>query len=174
MTENKKNLPEDMKLFREVVSDAKPVVTKTLPPEIPSLAKASGGKPATGTYTPAAPAAPPPAPRNLRAGDGVDTATLKKFQAGEMMMEAVLDLHGFTAEQASQKLNKFITDTFVRGSRCVLIITGKGEEGGGVLKREVPRWLESATLVQKILAISEARPKHGGQGALYVLLRRQR
>jgi DNA-nicking Smr family endonuclease len=54
----------------------------------------------------------------------------------------------------------------------VLVITGHGRIGGGVLKSAVPRWLHEPELRRHVLAIAPARPQHGGAGALYVLLRR--
>ena len=62
------------------------------------------------------------------------------------------------------------------GRRCVLVITGRGlgPDGPGVLKRAVPRWLAEAGLRRRILAVAAAQPRHGGAGALYLLLRRQR
>jgi DNA-nicking Smr family endonuclease len=56
----------------------------------------------------------------------------------------------------------------------LLIITGKGSDGNGILKQQLPRWLETDILKSKILAMTPARPEDGGHGALYVLLRRIR
>jgi DNA-nicking Smr family endonuclease len=58
----------------------------------------------------------------------------------------------------------------------LLVITGKGSvaEGGGVLRRQVPRWLAAGEHVRRLLRLEQAQPRHGGSGALYVLLRRQR
>ena len=58
----------------------------------------------------------------------------------------------------------------------MLVITGRGlgPEGPGVLKSAVPRWLEQGALRRRILAVAAAQPRHGGAGALYLLLRRQR
>ena len=60
--------------------------------------------------------------------------------------------------------------------RCVLVITGRGRvsEDGGVLRTEVPRWLNQPPNRARVLAITEAQPKHGGHGALYVLLKKGR
>ena len=66
------------------------------------------------------------------------------------------------------------------GKRCLLVITGKGmttKQGvakAGVLKENVPRWLNEPSLRRHVLAFAYARPEHGGEGALYVLLKRER
>ena len=125
------------------------------------------------------PATPPikkPDPVDLRAGEhaGIDKSTRRRLAQGQMAIESRLDLHGLTAAQAERRLSGFIDSAVRQGSRCVLVITGKGVEGNGVLRRLVPQWLKSPPLAPSVLAISVARPGDGGDGALYVLLRRRR
>ncbi|MCH2555060.1 MAG: Smr/MutS family protein, partial [SAR116 cluster bacterium] len=88
--------------------------------------------------------------------------------------EARLDLHGLTAAQAERRLARFVDQAARIGVRCLLVITGKGSEGKGVLRRLVPLWLKTPPLSGQILAISQARQADGGGGALYVMLRRKR
>jgi DNA-nicking Smr family endonuclease len=91
-------------------------------------------------------------------------------------IEAEIDLHGYTQEEAHRVLSAFIAGHAAAGRRCVRVITGKGSfrEGGGVLKSAVPRWLNEQPLQDRILAFTHARRDDGGEGALYVLLRRKR
>jgi DNA-nicking Smr family endonuclease len=80
-----------------------------------------------------------------------------------------------TQDFAHGALTAFVCRAFDAGKRCVLVITGKGtREGSGVLRANVPRWLNQAPLRDRILGFSYARPQHGGEGALYVLIRRRR
>jgi DNA-nicking Smr family endonuclease len=80
-----------------------------------------------------------------------------------------------TREVAYQALVEFLQRHYARQSRCLLIITGKGSaETGGVLRAALPRWLDEPGIKSLILALDVARPKHGGSGAYYVLLRRKR
>ena len=79
-----------------------------------------------------------------------------------------------TAAEAEQRLARFVDQAARTGARCVLVITGKGSEGKGVLRRLVPLWLKTPPLSGEILAISQARQADGGGGALYVMLRRKR
>lgn len=113
---------------------------------------------------------------DLREGDhaGLDKTTRRKLSRGNFPVEARLDLHGHNAQQAETRLRAFIQQSASLGHRCVLVITGKGVRGEGVLRRHVPFWLKQPPLSGVILAISDATPKDGGAGAIYVMLRRTR
>ncbi len=130
------------------------------------------------------PGTQPPQPRHPQAdlshdaAPGVDKRTLQRLIKGQMPIEGRLDLHGHTQEPAHRALDAFIQGAYSAGRRCVLIITGKGlrlDTGEiGVLRQSVPKWLNSPKLRSMVLAIRHATPKDGGEGALYVLLRRKR
>jgi DNA-nicking Smr family endonuclease len=98
------------------------------------------------------------------------------LKRGKHKIEARLDLHGMTQNEAHRTLLGFIRAARAGGKRCVLVITGrgspKGPNGGGVLRTAVPRWFEEAEFRPHLLAISPAQPRDGGAGALYVMLRR--
>ena len=81
-----------------------------------------------------------------------------------------------TQDEAHQALDRFVADAHEEGRRVLLVVTGKGlgRAEGGVLRAAVPRWLEEGPCRPKVLAHAPARPKHGGAGALYLLLRRRR
>ena len=79
-----------------------------------------------------------------------------------------------TLEEAHAALSRFVHSAFAAERRCLLIITGKGARGEGALKRKVPMWLAEAAFRATILGLATARPQHGGDGALYLLLRRRR
>ena len=110
-----------------------------------------------------------------RSGD-VDTRSLDRLRRGQLRPEGRLDLHGMTQAQAHGALDAFIPRARDAGKRCVIVITGKGSvsAGGGVLRNAVPGWLNAPSLRPMVLAFAEAIPRHGGAGALYVLLRRKR
>lgn len=115
---------------------------------------------------------------------GLDKRTSERLDRGRLPIEARLDLHGMVQSAAHGALTYFIMTAHADGKRCVLVITGKGErsrnditdmhEKGGVLRRAVPQWLNEAGLRSKILKFTYAQPKDGGEGALYILLRRKR
>jgi DNA-nicking Smr family endonuclease len=112
----------------------------------------------------------------MRQSADVDGRTLDRLRRGRLRPEERLDLHGLTQEKAHRALTRFIARAYTAGVRSIIIITGKGKvsEGGGVLRTQVPQWLNTPAIRPRILAFTPAQPKDGGAGALYVLLRRQR
>ena len=106
-----------------------------------------------------------------------------KLKQGKLKPEAKLDLHGLTLDQAHPRLTAFILKAYQSQKRLVLVVTGKGkmrDDGGpipvrlGVLRHQVPQWLTTPPLAQVVLQMTEAHLRHGGGGAYYVYLRRQR
>jgi DNA-nicking Smr family endonuclease len=169
---------------REIVSEPPPApvavhaaVPTVLPPPVTS---------------PAIKAKPAPRPLSLqplstRRGapvPGLDRRTSERLRKGRLPIEARIDLHGMTQDRARSALDHFIASAADRGLRAVLVITGKGSGGGvdhhwsaprpGILRANVPRWLNEQPNAPRILAFSEAQPQDGGGGALYILLRRQK
>ena len=104
----------------------------------------------------------------------------RKLVRGNAAIDARIDLHGMTQAQAHAALAHFMRRAQHDGARLVLVITGKGaraaEHAGerGVLRRQVPHWLRLAELRDIVLGFEEAHIAHGGEGALYVRLRRTR
>jgi DNA-nicking Smr family endonuclease len=118
-----------------------------------------------------APASPTPPPtRAAKAIDALDRRTAARLKRGTLGIEARLDLHGMTQSEAHDALTRFIARAQKHGSRAVLVITGKS----GVLHGAVPRWLEEGDNRGRIFAIRRAHAQHGGEGALYLMLRRAR
>jgi len=99
---------------------------------------------------------------------GIDKSTWKKFASGKIRAEERLDLHGHTAARAHHAVNHFIQRAYAEQSRCIEIITGKGE----ILARELPHWLNAPAIRPMILAI--AHPHAANTGAVRILLRRIR
>jgi DNA-nicking Smr family endonuclease len=130
--------------------------------------------------TPATPRAAPPRaepalpPLALDRFAGIDRANAERLKRGKHKIEARLDLHGMTQDEAHLALAGFIPGARADGKRCVLVITGRGKIGGGVLRAAVPRWLDEPGFRPHVLAIAGAQPRDGGAGALYVMLRRTR
>jgi DNA-nicking Smr family endonuclease len=124
---------------------------------------------------PAVQSKPPPLPPRLPPLDafaGLDRASAERLKRGRYPIEARLDLHGMTQDEAHRALNGFVVRSRAIGRRVVLVITGHGRFSGGVLKAAVPRWLNEPGLRRHVLAITPARPHDGGTGALYLLLRK--
>ncbi|WP_172297828.1 Smr/MutS family protein [Pseudoruegeria sp. HB172150] len=113
----------------------------------------------------------------------MDRKAHTRMKRGKLTPEGKIDLHGMTLAQAHPALTRFIFDSQAKDRRLVLVITGKGRSGEddgpipqrrGILKHQVPHWLNTPPLNQAVLQVSEAHLKHGGTGAYYVYLRRRR
>ncbi len=118
-----------------------------------------------------------------------DRKKARKIRSGQVDIEARIDLHGMRQDEAHGALVAFLRRCHGKGQRWVLVITGKGkasdddrdtpfdmtrERGRGVLKRNVPRWLEEPDLRAIVVSFTVAGIGHGGEGALYVHLRMKR
>jgi DNA-nicking Smr family endonuclease len=118
--------------------------------------------------------------------EGFDRGILRQVKQGKIEIDGRLDLHGMTQAQAHLRLNRFIETAARTGKRCVLVITGKGAPADqqargllecgtrGVLRRMTPIWLSARNLAAYVVDYQSALPRDGGDGALYVRLRRQK
>ncbi len=105
----------------------------------------------------------------------LDPKVYRQLRAGQFSPEAHLDLHGLNADQAMLSLLHFVREQYMAGRRCLLLIPGRGANSPGgvpVLKEELKSWLTRDPLKRVVLAFATALPRHGGAGALYVLLRK--
>src|SRR5258708_1785649 len=120
---------------------------------------------------PVTPANPVP-PRLLQ----LDRRTKQRIARGTDSIDARIDLHGRTQNDAHEALLQFLRRTQADGARTVLVITGKGSGNGlqerGVLRRQVPLWLSLPEFRAYVFGIEDAHLSHGGAGALYVRLRK--
>ncbi|MCA8881056.1 MAG: Smr/MutS family protein [Rhodobacteraceae bacterium] len=126
----------------------------------------------------------PPLPDRLAAATpGVDGAIQSRLKRGKLRPEARIDLHGMTLAEAYPELVRFLHAARADDKRLVLVITGKGkhrDDGGimptprGVLRHQVPHWVQTGALAQIVVQITPAHFRHGGEGAYYVYLRRRR
>ncbi|MEI2387964.1 Smr/MutS family protein [Breoghania sp. JC706] len=168
--------PEEKRLWRQVVRTLDPLPGKTLPadeaeepPAPPAGAPVSAPK-----KTQTAPAALRPPP-SIPALAPLDRRMRQKVARGKQAIDARIDLHGMTQNQAHGRLRRFLALAQGEGHRLVLVITGKGGRSGsgeGVLRRMVPLWLERPEFRMLVIGFEEAHAGHGGAGALYVRIRR--
>jgi DNA-nicking Smr family endonuclease len=102
-------------------------------------------------------------------------ATLRRLRRGEIAVDARIDLHGMSLGEARPHLELFVRTMRARGERCVLVIHGKGRHspaGVGVLRGEIAAWLSQGSASESVAAFATAREDDGGEGAVYVLLRK--
>ncbi|RAK57323.1 Smr/MutS family protein [Phenylobacterium deserti] len=105
--------------------------------------------------------------------DGIEPNRRHRIVRERDPIGARLDLHGMDQDRARSALESFLQRAWDEGYRSVLVITGKGVQGDGVLRRRAPEWLGAAHLSHIVAGISEAGRRHGGAGALYVALKRK-
>jgi DNA-nicking Smr family endonuclease len=190
----KRKAPElaDSALWDEVAKSVTPLRETKSPRKTAAPAKKTG-QPVVTTATrpvlqePRLPAAqrsagPPPL-------SAFDRRTSQKMLRGQAEIDARIDLHGLGVEMARFHLLEFIAGRRQRGSRTILVITGKGAspfsghllhgqapvdspEREGKLRRALPRWLEDAAFRTHVVGYQPAHPRHGGGGAFYVRLRK--
>jgi DNA-nicking Smr family endonuclease len=171
----------DIALWRQVARSVKPLPGRA-PIEPEPVETPPAPPPATDTaplaisvsLKPLAKPAPPPlAPleRRLRT----------QLRRGQQSVEAKIDLHGMRQDEAHSVLNGFLRREQKRGTKLVLVVTGKGGAGAslfggerGVLRRMVPHWLGLPEMRAIVVGFEEAEQRHGGAGALYIRLRRNR
>ncbi len=156
---------EDKALFRRAVAGIQPIKAQSPPLRQP---RRCGVKDSTD---------PEPQPEPLVPGEalsylkpGADQRILKKLRQGKIPPETQLDLHGCTRQQAQALLQIFLHECRQDGIRCALIIHGKGWRSEGfkpVLKSALNQWLRRHP---QVIAFCSAKPRHGGTGALYVVL----
>jgi len=164
---------EDHALWRSITRSITPLKRRRAGPltaaaseQAPKIAPAARAP----TFSPRS-AAPIKSPPPLVA---IDRRLKQRLARGTVEIDARLDLHGRTQGEAYAALLRFLHRAQRDGLRTVLVITGKGGVEGGVLRRHVPFWLGLAELRAYVLGVGPANAAHGGEGALYVRLRRGR
>jgi len=160
-------------LWAKVAATVRPAAGRTVPvalvqtaapPAPPAKARAAEGPHpvVSPVSTPAA-----PGPRSIEPG------RMRRITREREGMGPRLDLHGLNQDEARARLNAFLARAHAEGWRAVMVITGKGTRGDGVLRRYTPEWLAAADLRHIVAGVAEAHRRHGGEGALYVALKRK-
>jgi DNA-nicking Smr family endonuclease len=128
------------------------------------------------------------------AAETLDRGWDRAIAGGRLVPDATIDLHGHSQDEARHLLHRRLLEAEARGARVVLVITGKGampgpspadlmpglgvhaEKGAmrGAIRTRLPHWLGEAHLTGRIAAVRRAHPRHGGAGAVYVILKRKR
>lgn len=187
--------PEDKALWQKVVESTEPLHLRA--PDFVELLETSPTRPAPAPkplqpfrvgakaprYTPVNMLKPGFDDTPNAVSSTMDKKNFDRLKKGKLAVDGRFDLHGMNLAQAHPALNRFVQESYHSGKRLLLVITGKGNtqagesimpERRGVLKRQVPQWLAQPPLAPLVLQVTSASRKHGGDGALYVYLRRQR
>jgi DNA-nicking Smr family endonuclease len=177
--------PEDQALWHRVAETvrplkgrkAKPTAAKSAEPASPAMSPAKRAK------VIAKPIKPKVEPRPGVPGDTLDGGWDKRLRRGVVAPDVTIDLHGHTLASAHAELEAGLARAVMRQARLILLVTGRPPPPGrsrldnplrGVIRASVGDWLDHSAHSGRIAAVRSAHPRHGGAGALYVILRRDR
>ena len=159
--------PEEVKIWGMVSATVHPLPGRGTPTASQEAAKSE----TAARIAPPKPAGRAGKPRE--ALDGIEPNRRHRIAKAREEIGARLDLHGLDQDRARKVLEGFLAGAWSEGWRAVLVITGKGVQGDGILKRRAPEWLAAPHLAHIVAGISDAARHHGGEGALYVALKRK-
>ncbi len=185
---------DEAALWALVTATVRPLhpVKPATPGEAPPAPIASPQRRSAGPVKPARPAPPPSAPVTAPPAETLDGSWDRRISSGKLSPDRTIDLHGMTSDSARQLLYREVSNAEALGQRILLVITGKGHMPGpapadlvpglarpghqprGAIRVSLPRWLGEAGLSHRIAAVRRAHPRHGGMGAAYIILKRQR
>jgi len=144
--------------------DAAPPTVPAAPTKVTAAAKLAASVPPKTPPKPHQPYAPP---------ETIEPQRKRRIVRGRDEIAGRLDLHGLDQDRARQALHNFLLRAHDDGARAVLVITGKGRMGDGVLRRRAPEWLSDPALRPIVAGLSQADRHHGGEGAFYIALKRK-
>ena len=169
---------DEARLWALVAATVRPLPGRRV--VIPAEADAEPPPAAAAGVRPYAPAAhqtqsrpPPKTPPTMSQPWDIEPGRKRRLTRERDPIELRLDLHGLDQDRARAALHGFLLRAQAEGARAVLVITGKGFQGDGVLRRRTPEWLADPALRGVVAGVSEAQRRHGGEGALYVALKRK-
>ena len=176
---------DDLSLWARVAATASPLQKRKAAAMLRKAPAAAAAAPKGGAPRAAAPVAKTPSAKPVaKPAPPLDRQTSRHLDKGKIAVEARLDLHGMRQADAHTRLRQFLKSAQARGLKHVLVITGKGAEANaksfyeederGVLRKAVPHWLSSKELAPLVVSFSSAPRRLGGEGALYVRVRRAR
>jgi DNA-nicking Smr family endonuclease len=168
--------PDELRLWSLVASTVHPLPGRRAPQPVASdspPARAADPIPAPSAKGPSPVQPKPPAAPRRETPHPIEPRRKHRLSRERDPIAARIDLHGMTQDQARAALERFLVRAWDDGYRAALVITGKGVQGDGVLKRRVPEWLAAHYLAPVVAGVSDAHRRHGGEGALYVALKRR-
>lgn len=170
--------PDEAALWTALTRSVRPIrphgrVMPALPTQPVAVAVKTG-------LTPPARSTPAPTPSRIPASV-LDSGWEKRIRGGTINPDMSIDLHGHSLSAAHVRLNQAIASGLARDARVLLIVTGKppknaadGASRRGAIRAEIGHWLETSPYADRIASVRVAHPRHGGDGALYLVLRRKK
>jgi DNA-nicking Smr family endonuclease len=179
--------PEEREIWQALARTVRPLRrAQPKPAPAPAPAKEDSPQPVAPMRVrgrvPPARRADPPVPPQPAPVPVLDSTWEKQIRSGRLSPDISVDLHGLNLAAAHLRLDRLLGDAFVYGWRVLLVVTGKpratrplpGESGKrGAIRAEIGDWLAQSVHASRIASVRSAHPRHGGDGALYIILRRQ-
>lgn len=164
-----RHVPKRDNAISQKPASQKPANPKSADKPAPPATKANAAKASKTEGARRTPNAPKPTPQ-----DDLQLRTRRRLSRGTIMIDGKIDLHGLSVAQAETALARFVARAQSQNQIWLLVVTGKGERGEGKLRRALPEWLDRGALAGRIVEYGPAAPNHGGGGAFYLRLRRQK
>lgn len=176
--------PEERALWRRVTETVRPLEGRATESPLPEReGQGAGSPPPLPGRLPRAPAPNPSLPAGRGAagpGETLDGGWDRRLRRGLISPERTIDLHGHTLASAHSALDQALDRAIADDVRTILLITGKPPREGappprrGAIRASIGDWLAASGHASRIAAIRNAHPRHGGMGALYIILRRRK
>jgi DNA-nicking Smr family endonuclease len=171
--------PEEAALWQKVIASVTPMAGKKAVAAPVAAAPLAAAKPVA-KMPKAAPLPPPaPPPRTAHSANTLDGSWDRQLSRGLVSPESAIDLHGHSLASAYDRLDRGLEQAIAQGDRVLLLVTGKPPRAEserpharGAIRSAVGDWLASSRHSGRIAAVRGAHPRHGGNGALYIVLRR--
>lgn len=183
--------PDEAALWKKVAATVEPLpkapspLAPMAPPTVrpPKVTPRAAAVPAAAPRSPA----PLPPPRRTHQGATLDGHWDRRLRKGHVRPDMSIDLHGHTLASAQALLDDAIGRALIRGARVLLVVAGRLRPGAdrlpqmhgeprprGVIRASLPDWLAASPFADRVVALRPAHVSHGGAGAVYVILRRER
>ncbi|HEX8574265.1 MAG TPA: Smr/MutS family protein [Allosphingosinicella sp.] len=168
--------PDEAKLWAKVVESVRPLGGVA---PLPAPVAEESPPPSRPRPRPAPSKPPPPPPARKGPGETLDGGWDRRLARGLVAPDAALDLHGHNLATAYDLLDRSLESAIRSGARLLLLVTGKppgpaGPSKRGAIRAAIGDWLHASRHAGRIAAVRNAHPRHGGAGALYIVLRRAR
>ncbi len=172
--------PEEQAIWARLARTVSPLAGKSVPAPVAEEAPAVAM--ARVMAAPAVAVAPPRQPPKRAPSPVLDNSWERRIGNGTLAPDAVIDLHNHTLDAAHARLNQALGQAVAKGQRVLLVVTGNprpahigplGHKGRGAIRAEIGDWLALSGHAEQIASVRTAHPRHGGMGALYVILRRR-
>jgi DNA-nicking Smr family endonuclease len=171
--------PDEQALWHRVIATVRPLRKRPLSPDIPTVVSPKPVPHRPQALDPVIPSPRPSKPKPVAPGVTLDGGWDRRLRRGDVAPERTIDLHGHTLASAHMALEAELADAVADDVRTLLVVTGRPPRGDGAARRGLIRasigdWLAGSRHASRIAAVRNAHPRHGGAGALYVILRRRR